>query len=248
MVPLLRQGQYFAAISAGVDQMMRADRRRAAAAARSHLAAPAARRATCNFLPFVLFAVLFGSSILRSHLRPRGRRCVDRRRASECWCSSLTSVLGAGHRRRRGLSLAGAAVRRVGGGWSSRRLWWTSAAWEAASAVAALAAAAVSAAAAAALVAAAPRAAGDGQAANACCGICSAAPARTRAAVFAGRAGADRGGDRRRGSAALGRDPLRGRNRAAAGGAVARRHAARARAAGVRASAHLGYARTTTAC
>jgi uncharacterized protein len=64
MVPLLRQGQYYAAISAGVDQMMRLidgeqlpppDRTWQHHGARN-----------LNFLPFLLFGVLFGSSILRA--------------------------------------------------------------------------------------------------------------------------------------------------------------------------------------
>jgi uncharacterized protein len=63
MVPLLRQGQYFAAISAGVDQMMRLidgeqlpppDRTWQHRGTRSW-----------NFLPFLFIGVLFGSSILR---------------------------------------------------------------------------------------------------------------------------------------------------------------------------------------
>jgi uncharacterized protein len=64
MVPLLRQGQYYAAIGAGVDQMM-------ALIDGEQLPPPdrtwqhhSARN--LNFLPFLLVAVLFGSSILRS--------------------------------------------------------------------------------------------------------------------------------------------------------------------------------------
>lgn len=65
MVPLLRQGQYYAAIGAGVDQMM-------ALIDGEQLPPPdqtwQRHRSTrnLNFLPFVLVAVLFGSSILRS--------------------------------------------------------------------------------------------------------------------------------------------------------------------------------------
>jgi uncharacterized protein len=64
MVPLLRQGQYYAAISAGVDQMIRLidgeplpppDRTWQHRGTRN-----------LNFLPFLLFGLLFGSSILRS--------------------------------------------------------------------------------------------------------------------------------------------------------------------------------------
>src|SRR3984885_15705802 len=64
MVPLLRQGQYYAAIGAGVDQMM--------ALIDGEQLPPPDRtwqhRGTrnWNFLPFLLFALLFGSSVLRS--------------------------------------------------------------------------------------------------------------------------------------------------------------------------------------
>ncbi len=64
MVPLLRQGQYYAAISAGVDQMM--------ALIDGEQLPPPDRTwqhrgsRNLNFLPFMLVAVLFGSSILRS--------------------------------------------------------------------------------------------------------------------------------------------------------------------------------------
>jgi uncharacterized protein len=64
MVPLLRQGQYYAAIGAGVDQMM--------ALIDGEQLPPPDRTwqhrssRNLNFLPFVLVAVLFGSSILRS--------------------------------------------------------------------------------------------------------------------------------------------------------------------------------------
>jgi uncharacterized protein len=63
-VPLLRQAQYFAAISAGVDQMMRLidgedlpppDRTWQHNGARNW-----------NFLPFLFFGLLLGSSILRA--------------------------------------------------------------------------------------------------------------------------------------------------------------------------------------
>ena len=64
MVPLLRQGQYYAAIGAGVDQMM--------ALIDGEQLPPPDRtwqhRGTrnWNFLPFLLFGLVFGSSILRS--------------------------------------------------------------------------------------------------------------------------------------------------------------------------------------
>jgi uncharacterized protein len=64
MVPLLRQGQYFPAISAGVDQMMRL--------IDGEPLPPPDRtwqhRSThsWNFLPFLFIGLLFGSSILRA--------------------------------------------------------------------------------------------------------------------------------------------------------------------------------------
>jgi uncharacterized protein len=64
MVPLLRQGQYFNAISAGVDQMMRLiDGEQLPPPDRTW---QHRRVQNWNFLPVLLFAVLFGSSILRS--------------------------------------------------------------------------------------------------------------------------------------------------------------------------------------
>jgi len=64
MVPLLRQGQYFAAISAGVDQMMRLidgeplpPPDRTWQHRNTH---------SWNFLPFLFIGLLFGSSILRA--------------------------------------------------------------------------------------------------------------------------------------------------------------------------------------
>ncbi|HEY4972422.1 MAG TPA: YgcG family protein [Steroidobacteraceae bacterium] len=64
MVPLLRQAQYFAAISAGVDQMMRLiDGEQLPPPDRTwqHRGPH-----NWNFLPFLFFGVIFGSSILRS--------------------------------------------------------------------------------------------------------------------------------------------------------------------------------------
>jgi len=65
MVPLLRQGQYYAAIGAGVDQMMALiDGEQLPPPDRTWQHHNNARN--LNFLPFLLVAVLFGSSILRS--------------------------------------------------------------------------------------------------------------------------------------------------------------------------------------
>lgn len=63
MVPLLRQGQYFAAISAGVDQMMRLiDREELPAPDTSWQSGPPMR---WNNLPFVLFGLLVVGNVLR---------------------------------------------------------------------------------------------------------------------------------------------------------------------------------------
>ena len=65
MVPLLRQGQYFAAISAGVDQMMRLiDGEPLPPPDQTWQHHRGARN--WNFLPFLFIGVLFGSSILRA--------------------------------------------------------------------------------------------------------------------------------------------------------------------------------------
>jgi uncharacterized protein len=65
MVPLLRQGQYFAAISAGVDQMMRLiDGEQLPPPDQTwqhHRGA-----SNWNFVPFLFIGVLFGSSMLRA--------------------------------------------------------------------------------------------------------------------------------------------------------------------------------------
>ena len=64
MKPLLRQGQYFAAISAGVDQMMKLiDGEPLPPPDRTW---PEQRPVHWNFLPVVLFAFLVGSGILRA--------------------------------------------------------------------------------------------------------------------------------------------------------------------------------------
>jgi uncharacterized protein len=64
MKPLLRQGQYFAAISAGVDQMMKLiDGEPLPPPDRTW---QEQRPVHWNFLPVVLFAFLFGSGILRA--------------------------------------------------------------------------------------------------------------------------------------------------------------------------------------
>jgi uncharacterized protein len=64
MKPLLRQGQYFAAISAGVDQMMKLiDGEPLPPPDRTW---QEQRPVHWNFLPVVLFAFLFGSGLLRA--------------------------------------------------------------------------------------------------------------------------------------------------------------------------------------
>src|ERR1700728_1751015 len=64
MVPLLRQGQYFAAISAGVDQMMKlVDGEPLPPPDRTW---QHQRPQHWNFLPFAIFGFLIGSTVLRS--------------------------------------------------------------------------------------------------------------------------------------------------------------------------------------
>jgi uncharacterized protein len=116
MVPLLRQGQYYAAIGAGVDQMM--------ALIDGEQLPPPDRtwqhRGTrnWNFLPFLLFAVLFGSSVLRS-IFGRAGGAVLSGGAIGLVVFLLTQVLG--------LAIGAAIVSALlallfgasGGGWSS---------------------------------------------------------------------------------------------------------------------------------
>jgi uncharacterized protein len=116
MVPLLRQGQYYAAIGAGVDQMM--------ALIDGEQLPPPDRtwqhRGTrnWNFLPFLLFGVLFGSSILRS-IFGRAGGAVLSGGAIGLVVFLLTQVLG--------LAIGAAIVSGLlallfgasGGGWSS---------------------------------------------------------------------------------------------------------------------------------
>jgi uncharacterized protein len=64
MVPLLRQAQYFAAISAGVDQMMRLIDGEQLPPPDKTWQHRGPRN--WNFLPFLFFGVIFGASILRS--------------------------------------------------------------------------------------------------------------------------------------------------------------------------------------
>jgi uncharacterized protein len=116
MVPLLRQGQYYAAIGAGVDQMM--------ALIDGEQLPPPDRtwqhRGTrnWNFLPFLLFAMLFGSSVLRS-IFGRAGGAVLSGGAIGLVVFLLTQVLG--------LAIGAAIVSALlallfgasGGGWSS---------------------------------------------------------------------------------------------------------------------------------
>jgi uncharacterized protein len=116
MVPLLRQGQYYAAIGAGVDQMM--------ALIDGEQLPPPDRtwqhRGTrnWNFLPFLLFAMVFGSSVLRS-IFGRAGGAVLSGGAIGVVVFLLTQVLG--------LAIGAAIVSGLlallfgasGGGWSS---------------------------------------------------------------------------------------------------------------------------------
>jgi uncharacterized protein len=116
MVPLLRQGQYYAAIGAGVDQMM--------ALIDGEQLPPPDRtwqhrgNRNLNYLPFLLVAVLFGSSILRS-IFGRAGGAVLSGGAIGVVVFLLTQVLG--------LAIGAAIVSGLlallfgasGGGWSS---------------------------------------------------------------------------------------------------------------------------------
>jgi uncharacterized protein len=116
MVPLLRQGQYYAAIGAGVDQMM--------ALIDGEQLPPPDRTwqhhgsRNLNFLPFLLFALLFGSSVLRS-IFGRAGGAVLSGGAIGVVVFLLTSVLG--------LAIGAAVISGLlallfgasGGGWSS---------------------------------------------------------------------------------------------------------------------------------
>src|ERR1700728_3023578 len=116
MVPLLRQGQYYAAIGAGFDQMM--------SLIDGEQLPPPDRtwqhRGTrnWNFLPFLLFAMVFGSSVLRSSFGRAGGAVLSGG-AIGVVVFLLTQVLG--------LAIGAAIVSGLlallfgasGGGWSS---------------------------------------------------------------------------------------------------------------------------------
>jgi uncharacterized protein len=116
MVPLLRQGQYYAAIGAGVDQMM--------ALIDGEQLPPPDRtwqhRGTrnWNFLPFLLFGLVFGSSILRS-IFGRAGGAVLSGGAIGLVVFLLTQVLGLAIGAAIVSALLAALFGASGGGWSS---------------------------------------------------------------------------------------------------------------------------------
>ena len=116
MVPLLRQGQFFAAISAGVDQMMRLidgeqlpppDRTWQHRGARNW-----------NFLPFLFFGLLFGSSILRAMFGRTGGAVLSGG-AVGLVVFLLTQVLGIAIGAAIVSGLLALLLGAPGGGWSS---------------------------------------------------------------------------------------------------------------------------------
>lgn len=118
MVPLLRQGQYFAAISAGVDQMMRLidgeqlpppDRTWQHRGSGAH---------NWNILPVLLFGLLFGSSILRSIFGRTGGALLSGG-AIGLVVFLLTSVLGIAIGAGIISGLLALLLGASGGGWSS---------------------------------------------------------------------------------------------------------------------------------
>ena len=116
MVPLLRQGQFFAAISAGVDQMTRLidgeqlpppDRTWQHRGARNW-----------NFLPFLFFGLLFGSSILRAMFGRTGGAVLSGG-AVGLVVFLLTQVLGIAIGAAIVSGLLALLLGASGGGWSS---------------------------------------------------------------------------------------------------------------------------------
>lgn len=116
MVPLLRQGQFFAAISAGTDQMMRLIDGEALPAPDRHWQKN--RPANWNALPFAFFGFLIASNILRAIFgRPLGAAVTGGGAALVAYLitQALGIALGIGVL---GLLLALLLGSR-GGGWSS---------------------------------------------------------------------------------------------------------------------------------
>src|SRR6202050_1357357 len=118
MVPLLRQAQYFAAISAGVDQMMRLiDGEPLPPPDQTWQHARHGARGL-NVLPVLFFGLLFGSSILRGLFGPAGGALISGG-AIGVIVFLLTSVLGIAI----GAAVVGGLLALLlgasGGGWSS---------------------------------------------------------------------------------------------------------------------------------
>jgi uncharacterized protein len=118
MVPLLRQGQYFAAISAGVDQMMRLiDGEELPPPDRTWQHRGNGAR-NWNILPLLLFGLLFGSTILRSIFGRTGGALLSGG-AIGLVAFLLTSVLGIAIGAAVVSFLVALLVGASGGGWSS---------------------------------------------------------------------------------------------------------------------------------
>jgi uncharacterized protein len=118
MVPLLRQGQYYTAISAGVDQMMRLiDGEQLPPPDRTWQ-----HHGTSNLhlLPFLLFAVLFGSSILRSIFGRTGGALLSGG-AVGVIAFLLTSIIGVAIGAAIISGLLALLLGASGGGWTSGR-------------------------------------------------------------------------------------------------------------------------------
>ena len=118
MVPLLRQGQYYGAISAGVDQMMRLiDGEQLPPPDRTWQ-----HRGTrnLNFLPFLLFGLLFGSSILRAIFGRTGGALLSGG-AVGLVVFLLTSLLGVAIGAAIVSGLLALVLGASGGGWTSGR-------------------------------------------------------------------------------------------------------------------------------
>jgi uncharacterized protein len=116
MVPLLRQGQFFAAISAGVDQMMRLIDGEALPPPDRTWQHRGSRN--WGFLPFLFFGLIFVSSILRSMFGPTGGALLSGG-AVGLIVFLLTSLLGVAIGAAVVSGLLALLLGASGGGWSS---------------------------------------------------------------------------------------------------------------------------------
>jgi uncharacterized protein len=118
MVPLLRQGQYYAAISAGVDQMIRLIDGEPLPPPDRTWQHRANGARNWNLLPFLLFGLLFGSSILRGIFGRTGGAVLSGG-AAGLVVFLLTQVLGLAIGAAIVSSLLALLLGASGGGWSS---------------------------------------------------------------------------------------------------------------------------------